>query len=99
MEHSPRCRVLLVIDSVYATPLSSIIFLCADDFRCPWSVTIHLMSDVMPVDHDVILIPLCDGCTGCRDGMPFFHLWLMRYHTHFFGARYPPVTCKRSRKN
>jgi hypothetical protein len=75
-----------VMASAYVTPLSSIIF-CADDVpslvrenpsvRWPLSVAFHLMSDVVPVDLDVILIPLCDGWTGRRTGIPFSHLWLI----------------------
>jgi hypothetical protein len=46
-----------------------------------------------------MIIHLCVVLFASNVGTPFFHRCAMRYQTHFSGAKSPPVTCSKSRKN
>jgi hypothetical protein len=108
MALSPLCRMLLMITSLYSFAFVFMIFLCAVDVPspikwnpkvwCPWFTAFLLIPDVCPVALDVISIPQWLALFANNRGAPFFLLCAIRNHTHFSGARSPPVTWSRSRK-
>jgi hypothetical protein len=59
---------------------------------CPSSGDLCFVPDVVSVDRDVIYIPIWDSFIVNSRALPFFHLWQIRNHTHFSGARSPHVT-------
>jgi hypothetical protein len=67
--------------------------------RCPSMSAFRLIPKTYPDDLNVIEIDRCCGSILTTVGTPLFQRWPIKYHAHFSGARSPPVTCNKSRKN
>jgi hypothetical protein len=66
---------------------------------CPSVGVFRLIPDTCPDALDVIKIDQCCGSICTSVGPPFFQWRPIKYHAQFSGARSPPVTCSKSRKN
>jgi hypothetical protein len=98
-----------MIASPYLIAFSFITFLWAHEVPsphkwnpkviCPWETAFLLTDEIVHVAFDFIVIPLYVVLFASNAGTPFFHRCEIRYQTHFFGAKSPPITCSKSRKN